>query len=183
MANEGDMRKAMEIEKQLRNRRQLKSTSSQRPYFSSQEASEKYEEAANRWLSYIDSLRSNEPNYKLSNQYVKNALEDLKFAKRLAYDKQERARIEADIDNVRSRLTSEEPRGDSLEKRSVSAALLQRAHGYLAIISFAGALLAISLKFTGSVIGPSSANTKWIGLCLFLVGCMFTFFYFRAKRK
>jgi len=60
---------------------------------------------------------------------------------------------------------------------------LERAFAYLAILSFGAALLAISLKLTGSVIGPSSANTKWIGLCLFLVGCMFTFFYFRAKRK
>ncbi len=58
-----------------------------------------------------------------------------------------------------------------------------RAFSYLAIISFASALLSISLKLTGSVIGSSSNKSTWISLCLFLLGCMFVFFYFRAKKK
>lgn len=175
MANDEDMKKAIDIERQLRNRRQLKASSSPRPYFSNLEASEKYQEAAGKWLHYIDSLRSHEANYSMREQYVNNALEDLKFAKRLAYDKRERARIEAEIDKVKSRVVAEKPKmGDSLEKR---------AFAYLAIISLASAFLTISLKWTGSVVGATSASNKWIGLCLFLVGCMFTFFYFRAKRK
>ena len=76
----------------------------------------------------------------------------------------------------------QESTSGNLEKRS-SSGMLQRASGYLAIISLAAALLSISLKLTGSVVGPAATNSKWIGLCLFLVGCMFTFFYLKAKRK
>lgn len=71
-----------------------------------------------------------------------------------------------------------------LEKRKAMGLPLQkRAWTYLAIISFASAFLSISLKLTGSVVGASSAKSNWISLGLFLLGCMFTLFYFRAKRK
>ncbi len=59
----------------------------------------------------------------------------------------------------------------------------QRAVGYLAIISLSAALLSLSLKWTGSVVGTSSARINWIALVLFLLGGVFLVFYLRAKKK
>jgi hypothetical protein len=188
MANDEEMKEAIETERRLKTRRPLKSvqTPISRPYYSNQEASRLYEKTANKWLSYIESLRPSDRNYSMQEQYVKNALEDLRSAKKLAYDKQDKARIDADIDRVKSRLlVAEKPKnGKSLEKTTSSFETVpQRLWAYLSIISLAAALLSISLKWTGSVVGPAATNDKWIGLCLFLIGCMFTFLYFRAKRK
>jgi hypothetical protein len=190
MADEKAKKKAMDIEKQLRIRRPLKSiqTNIPRPYFSDQEALKGYEDAATYWLQYLHSLSSDDSDYRLQGQYFKNAQEDLRNAKKLAYTSRDKERIKKALDNLpgdlnKFRTDTATEKENSLEKRSSSDALLQRTWAYLSIISLAAALLSISLKWTGSVVGPSSTNTKWIGLCLFLLGCMFTLFYFRAKRK
>jgi hypothetical protein len=74
------------------------------------------------------------------------------------------------------------PAKKSLEKK-VSWGTPQRALGYLAIISLASALLSVSLKLTGSVVGSSSTKVNLVALCLFAAGCIFTVFYFRARKK
>jgi len=61
--------------------------------------------------------------------------------------------------------------------------LEQRAYLYLAIIGFASAFLSITLRLTGNVVGSAYNKSNYISLCLFFVGCLFTFFYFRARRK
>jgi hypothetical protein len=181
MADDKAMKRAMDIERQLRNRRPLNSVKTgsgfQKPYFSNQDASKGYEDAATYWLQYLHSLSSDDSNYRMHEQYFKNAQEDLRNARKLAYSPKDKARIKKALESLPkdfSQIDSTSQKEGSLESR---------AFAYLAILSFGGALLAISLKLTGSVVGPSSANNKWIGLCLFLVGCMFTFFYFRVKRK
>lgn len=177
MADDKYKSDAIRIEGQLRNRRLLKNAprTGTGVYLSDQEASEKYVKAASHWYSYIASLDSNDRMY---NQSVNNMFEDLKNARKLAYTKKEKGEVDSIIALRQSQFKS-----DKGKQSATSLETLARANGYLAILSFAGALLAISLKLTGSVVGPSSANNKWIGLCLFLVGCMFTFFYFRVKRK
>jgi hypothetical protein len=189
MADEKAKKKAMDIERQLRNRRSLKSvkTQIQKPYFSDQEASKGYEDAATFWLQYLHSLSSDDSNYKMREQFFRNAQEDLKYAKKLAYSPRDKERIKKSLEDLPHALTKFQAnqKEESLEEKTADSyhATSQRASGYLAIISLAAALLSISLKWTGSVVGAASTSNKWIGLCLFLVGCMFTFFYFRAKRK
>lgn len=183
MAEEKYKSNAIRMETQLRGRRLLKSSSNAGMYFSDQEASDKWVKASNDWYSYISTLDSDD---RMKNQYLKNMYEDLKNARKLAHTKKEKEKIDSIISLRKSQLQQREPQTrDSLEERTAELfqATSQRAYGYLAILSFAGALLAVSLKLTGSVVGPASASNKWIGLCLSLVGCMFTFFYFKAKRK
>ena|SRR5271157_119610 len=123
-----------------------------------------YEKAADLRVKAQDLIMA-EDDYRRANNYG------------FAYSPADLERINGKIKSLisKKRLALGIQPGNLLERRSFA---------YLSIISFASALLSISLKLTGSVVGPSSTkSTTWISLCLFMVGCLFTFFYFRAKKK
>ncbi len=53
----------------------------------------------------------------------------------------------------------------------------------LAIISLVGALIFTSFNLTGYAVGELTQNSsRWIGVCLFACGLIFSFFYFKNKK-
>jgi hypothetical protein len=101
----------------------------------------------------------------------------------LAVSSYKGARNNAPYESVRERIGKkisdiEHPSYEALEKM-----LKMRAWLYLGIISFASSLLSVTLRLTGNVVGSAYSKSNWISLCLFFVGCLFTLFYFRARRK
>jgi LPXTG-motif cell wall-anchored protein len=58
-----------------------------------------------------------------------------------------------------------------------------RGFAYLAIVSFLGALIFISLNLTGHVVENStSQNFTFAGMGFFMVGLVFVFLYFKKKK-
>ncbi len=107
-----------------------------------------------------------------------NAEDDYRAATRYgyAYDKESLKRIGGKLEEL------------FLDKRynlykSKMAASQRKAFAFLSIASLLGALLLISLNITGAVTGGFLENNSWISIGLFLLGCAFTLFYFKAKNK
>lgn len=63
-----------------------------------------------------------------------------------------------------------------LEKKSVSFAILS-------IITLLSALVFVSSNLTGNtILGLTEGNSRWIGLCLFMCGLIFTLLYIKGKK-
>ncbi|RLG15916.1 hypothetical protein DRN69_02285 [Candidatus Pacearchaeota archaeon] len=61
---------------------------------------------------------------------------------------------------------------------------LEKLSASLSIISLLGALFFVSVNLTGNtILGLKAENSFLAGVCLFVFGLVFAFFYFRQKRK
>ena len=67
--------------------------------------------------------------------------------------------------------------------RIITGLLERNAVATVAIVGFTGSLLSISSRFTGNVIGNSSAANNWISLLFFSIGGLFALLYFWMSRE
>ena len=96
------------------------------------------------------------------------AIHDYKFAMKNAYNKMYANKIKDKIQGL-------SPLKKGIEKSFVFATL--------AIICLVGALFCVSFNLTGYSIGElTQENFRWVGVCLFACGLIFSFFYFKNKK-
>jgi hypothetical protein len=111
------------------------------------------------------------------------AEDDLIKAERFAfpYDEDKKKYIKQQIEEIHSmkaaknlsRKIDEHPKSKYLTTFAV-----------LSIASLLVALGFVSLSLTGNVVGGlDTINSRWVGLCFFICGLVFSFIYLRAKKR
>jgi hypothetical protein len=101
----------------------------------------------------------------------------LKFA--FPYDEEKKTYIKQQIGEIRSMKA-----GKNLSRKFDE--LPKSGHGYsfavLSIVSLLAALGFVSISLTGNIIaGLEQNSSRWVGLCLFVCGLVFSFLYLKKK--
>ncbi len=156
--------------KELEGRAELESG---KQYGSSpQKVSKFYESAADTWIKQARNLDEESP--RGAKQSLLFAGTNYGLAKKYAGTHVERVRIKKKEGAVEKKL-------ESMIKPSWLSQ--GRSFAYLAILSFLGALIFISLNLTGHVVENStSQNFTFAGMGFFMIGLVFVFLYFKSKK-
>jgi hypothetical protein len=195
-------RKAQDLEQTARSRRTEKDSPSKKPYFPEEKVSEIYEEAGDKRIQSLKSLRdlrksireelrkstrdSKKVGYNAKEYYelakriaeqVRYAKEDYNLAKRLAKTEEGKERLGEKISTIEKRV-----RESSDFNLRHSRPGLQWGFAVGSISSLVVALFFVSFNLTGSVVGNRDTSAL-IGSIFFVAGIVFTFFYFREKDK
>ncbi|VVB83476.1 Uncharacterised protein [uncultured archaeon] len=114
---------------------------------------------------------------------VKNAERDyysaLSYAKRMGKDENDE-----DMKDIKKYLKGLNATRKRFENYVSPTGLGKRLSAVLSISSFLAALVFVSSSLTGNVITELSQNdSRWIGICFFICGLVFTFLYLKGKKK
>ncbi len=123
---------------------------------------------------FLKFQKSREPSEIISN--LENSLRNYREARKLSEGLVQQ-RIIGKINNVNEGLRNFRALGNDSSK-----GLSKKFYVFLSILSFVFALSSVTFNMTGNVVGESLYNdVNYLGLCFFLCGLTFTFFYFRKK--
>lgn len=108
------------------------------------------------------------------------AIDDYSNVKKFgyAYNKEKTREMDKNIDEIRRR-------GALVRRIEDSKFTLKKGYAFaiLSIASLLAALGFVSLSLTGNAIGGlPQENSKWVGLCFFICGLVFSFIYLKGRK-
>jgi hypothetical protein len=115
------------------------------------------------------------------------AIDDYSNAKKFgyAYNKEKTREMDKNIDEIRRRGALVRRRGALVRRIEDSKFTLKKGYAFaiLSIASLLAALGFVSLSLTGNAIGGlPQENSKWVGLCFFICGLVFSFIYLKGRK-
>ncbi len=128
-----------------------------------------YEEAGDEWF-----LSTKKPSIYSIEDTLRCAKRDYRFAVKEAESAIEKNRLIKKISSIEAKLATNKPLKGMYGRLSLATS---------SILTLALALLFVSFNLTGNAVaGITPDNFKWIGLCFFVCGLVFAFFYLKKKQ-
>ena len=122
-------------------------------------------------MNYIAKARKNKENLSEVVKNLNSAIRVYQFALPKAETDNEENYINEQIKELRA------------ERRNLESITGNKFYAFFSLASLFSALIFLSSSMTGNVVGESILkDSTWLGICFFLCGLTFTFFYLKRKK-